>query len=91
MGPKTLNQGRQVLPTQYTIPHLGVSVGKRLSEGVSVFTTELMAIIWALQWVEEVKPGQVIICSDSASVLMNMGEGKLGAWSDLMVELLVIL
>ena len=75
----------------YIVPSLGISECKRLSEGVSVFTTELLAIIWALKWVEEVKPGQVVICSDSASVLMAMGEGKLGARSDLMVELLVML
>ena len=75
----------------FVIPKLGVSVSKRLSVGVSVFTTELMAIMWALKWVEEVKPSQVVICSDSASVLMSMEEGKLGARSDLMVELLVLL
>ena len=60
---------------------------RRLSEGVSVYTTELLAIIWAMQWVEEVRPGPVVICSDSASVLMTLREGGLGARSDLMAEL----
>ena len=66
-------------------------MSRRLSEGVSVFTAELMAIVWALEWVEEVQPGQVVVCSDSAAVLMTLGEGKLGVRSDLVVELLVLL
>ena len=64
---------------------------QRLSEGVSVYTTELLAIIWAMQWVEEVRPGPVVICSDSASVLMTLRERGLGARSDLMVELLTLM
>ena len=64
---------------------------QRLSEGVSVYTTQLLAIIWAMQWVEEVRPGPVVICSDSASVLMTLKEGGLGARSDLMVELLTLM
>ena len=40
----------------FCIPDLDVSRHKRLSEGVSVYTTELLAITWAMQWVEEVRP-----------------------------------
>lgn len=42
-----------------------------------------------MEWVEEVQPGQVVIHSDSAAVLMTLRGGKLGVRSDLMVELLV--
>ena len=75
----------------FVIPHLEIVKSRRLSEGVSVYTTELMAIIWALQWVEEVKSSQTVICSDSASVLMTLRGGSLGGRSDLVVELLVLL
>ena len=61
-----------------------------MSEAVSVYTKELLAIIWAMQWAE-VRPGPVVICSDYASVLMTLREGGLGARSDLMVELLTLM
>ena len=44
-----------------------------------------------MQWAEEVRPGPVVICSDSASVLMTLRDGGLGARSDLMVELLTLM
>ena len=44
-----------------------------------------------MQWAEEVRPGPVVICSDSASVLMTLRKGGLGARSDLMVELLILM
>lgn len=51
------------------------------------FSTELTATMLALQWIEEVKPCTVT-CSDLASVQLTLREDKLGAWSDLVVELL---
>ena len=44
-----------------------------------------------MKWVEEVRPGPAVICSDSASVLLTLREGGLGARSDLMVELLTLM
>lgn len=64
---------------------------KRLSEGVSVYTTELLAIIWALKWIEEVQPRRAVICSDSASVLKTLGGSNMGARPDLFMELMVLL
>lgn len=34
----------------------------RVSDETSVFTTELMTILWALKWVEGEKPKEVVIC-----------------------------
>lgn len=61
------------------IPRLRLTQGRRLSEGVSVFTSEVLAIIWALEWVEEVRPQQVVICSDSAAALMALQGGDHGS------------
>ncbi len=58
---------------------------------MSVFTTELVAILWALGWVEEVKRGDVFTCSDSAAALMALKGGRSGARPDLLVEILIIL
>ena len=85
-GPRTGKSG-----FAFCIAELDVIKYKRLSEAVSVYTTELLAIIWAMQWAEEVRPGPVVICSDYASVMMTLREGGLGARSDLMVELLTLM
>lgn len=47
---------------------LDLKFSVRISDESSVFTSELMAILWALRWVEETKAREVI-CSDSAAAL----------------------
>lgn len=39
---------------------------------MSVYTAELTAIIIGLQWVEQVRPNKVVICSDSFSALSSI-------------------
>ena len=84
--PKTRKSG-----FAFFIPDFQIVKLKRLAEGVSVYTTELTAIIWALQWVEEVRMRRAVICSDSASVLMALRDNNPGARPDLVVELLTLL
>ena len=48
---------------------MGVCASWRLTDEVSVYTTELIAIIKALEWVEETGQEEGLICSDSAAVL----------------------
>ena len=55
---------------------------------MSVFTTELVAILWSLGWDEE---GKIIIFSDSTAALMALNGGKSGAGPDLIVEILTLL
>lgn len=47
------------------IPTFNRKIAKRISDNVSIFTTELLAIILALQWIEEVQPARTMICTDS--------------------------
>jgi len=47
-----------------------------------------MAIVWALWWIEEVKPREVIICSDSVGALDNLKVGKSKARPDLVNDVL---
>ncbi len=54
------------------IPEFKISISKRLTSKLSIFTVEMVAIIIGLTWVEEVKPDRVVICSDSASVLTSL-------------------
>ncbi len=55
---------------------------------MSVFTTELLAIILALQWIEEVQPERTVICSDSMAALTSLLSGKSEARQDLVFEVL---
>ena len=56
----------------FNIPALEVSVKRRTSDNVSVFTVEMMAIATALQWIEELRVKKVILCTDSCSALMSL-------------------
>ncbi len=68
-------------------PGLQVTQSRRLSNRVSVFTAEVVALIWTVQWVEEVRPQQVVICSDSAAALMALQGGRSHVRPDLICEL----
>ncbi len=46
----------------------GISGVKRTSNHLSVYTVEIIGILLELQWVEEHKPENVLICSDSCSL-----------------------
>ena len=59
------------------IPEFEIHISKRLSDHLSVSTAEMMAVILCLQWVEEVRPDRVVICTDSKAVLESIqGEGN---------------
>jgi len=42
------------------VEQLGLEIGQRISNESPVLTAELMTILWALWWIEEVKPREVI-------------------------------
>lgn len=54
----------------------GISLMWRLTDELSVYATEMTAIIKALEWVEEARPGKVVICSDSAAVINSIQSSK---------------
>ncbi len=54
------------------IPEFEISILKRLSNYLAIYTVELVSIMLALQWIEDVRPDRVIICSDSLSVLKSL-------------------
>lgn len=56
----------------FYVPELKVKVGKRTSDHIAVYTVEMMAISLALQWIEEVQPMRVVICSDSSAALESI-------------------
>ena len=56
----------------FIVPEFSIKIGKRISDGLSVYTGEMVAILLALQWVEEVRPLRAVICSDSSSSLISL-------------------
>lgn len=58
------------------IPASESYIKKRISDNVSVYTTELIAILMALQWIEEKETNNTVIASDSLSALMSIKSGK---------------
>lgn len=53
-----------------------ISGVKRTSNYLAVYTVKLIGILLALQWVEEIKPDNVLICTDSVSVLKTLRSFK---------------
>ncbi len=47
-----------------------------MPDDLSVYTSELTAIIIGLQWVEQVRPNKVVKCSDSSSALINIAHAR---------------
>ena len=70
----------------------GMGVGSQemyyRSSGCIQYIAELMAILLALQWVEEVKPDRVVICSDSCAVLMSLQSFSSRSRQDLLYDVL---
>ncbi len=70
------------------IPQFKVKISKRISDHISVFTTEIIAIFLALQWIEEVQPIRSVICTDSLSVLNSLLSGNATARQDTIFEVM---
>lgn len=72
------------------VPSHRVGVCRRTSDFLSVYTVELYAIRMALEWVEQVKPNAVLICSDSASALVSLRIGRSSNHQDLLSEVMEV-
>ncbi len=72
------------------IPRFKTEISWRLSDKLSVYSTELTAIIIGLQWVKQIKPNRIVICSDSSSALKSIKSTKTDR-EDLLVEMYTLL
>ena len=72
------------------VEKLGMKIGRRISNGSSVLAAELMAILWALWWIEEASPREALICSDSAAALETLRAGKSEARPDIVNDILSV-
>lgn len=74
-----------------SIPEIGYKKGCRIPDHLSVFTAELVAVLWAVRWVEDNKREYSVICSDSAATLITIKDTKTKSRPDLLVEILQVL
>lgn len=73
------------------VVQLGLRLEKYIANLSLVFTTELLAILWALWWTEDIRSNKVLTCSDSADALMALKRGKSVAPPDLLNEIFTVL
>lgn len=46
----------------FYIAEFHLAIGRRVSDGLSVLTGEMLAIVLALQWIEDIRPLRTVIC-----------------------------
>ena len=73
------------------MPEFKVEFNKRTSNYLSVYTVEIFAwkclnvcILMALEWVEQFRCADVVICSDSVSALVSIEKGAAKTHQDLL-------
>uniref|UniRef100_A0A1A8L2C0 Reverse transcriptase domain-containing protein n=1 Tax=Nothobranchius pienaari TaxID=704102 RepID=A0A1A8L2C0_9TELE len=71
----------------FIVPEFRVAVKKRVSDGLSVYTGEMLAILLAVQWVEEHRPLFSVICSDSSSSLTSLRCSHSDSRPDVLIEI----
>jgi len=70
----------------FVVPEFNIKIGKRITDGLSVYTGEMLAILLALQWVEDIKPLKTI-CSDSSSALLSLKNNQTDSRMDILLEI----
>ncbi|XP_060782170.1 uncharacterized protein LOC132889552 isoform X2 [Neoarius graeffei] len=88
-GSKDPESGR--VSCAFCIPQLSVKYGYRLSDNMAVFTAESMGILKALQWVVEAQAKNVVLCSDSFSLLQCLKTYYSNARPDLISDILLLM
>uniref|UniRef100_A0A3B1IE94 Reverse transcriptase domain-containing protein n=1 Tax=Astyanax mexicanus TaxID=7994 RepID=A0A3B1IE94_ASTMX len=73
------------------VPAFKTELIRRVSDYVAVYTAELVAIMMALLWVEDVRPLRTVICSDSQTVLKSLTNGQKSSRIDIIYDVLMIL
>ena len=63
-----------------------MKVGKRVNNEISVYTGQLLAILLAVQWVEDTRLLRLVICSDSSSALKSLQFNHSDNRPDIVIE-----
>ena len=63
-----------------------MTVGKTINNEISVYTGELLAILLAVQWVEDTWPLRLVICSGSSSAFKSLQFNHSDSSPDILIE-----
>ncbi len=61
---------------------------KRTSDELSVHTGEMIALLLAIQWIEEIRPLKSVICSDSCASLASLLYSHSESRPDILMEIM---
>ena len=73
------------------VPELGLKYGYKLDKNLTVYATELVAILKALEWIRDNKPDHVVILTDSLSSIQSIDSGKSRTSPELLAQILIII
>jgi ribonuclease HI len=68
----SVNKHDKKVGCSFVVPEFKYSRGFRLPGDSSILTAELIAIVMSLEWIDEVKPSNVVIFSDCMSAIMSV-------------------
>ena len=72
-------------------PALNVHQMFKLNKNLTVYTSELIAVLKALEWINANKPENVVILTDSLSSLQSIQSGKSRMRQDLLDQVLYLI
>ena len=70
------------------VPERGIGISRRTTDGLGVYTVEMVAVLVALGWVEYTQVGRVVVCSDSASVLASIRSFHSSSRQDILFQVI---
>ncbi|MEW8548241.1 MAG: reverse transcriptase domain-containing protein [Candidatus Thiodiazotropha sp.] len=73
----------------FVIPSIQFSKKFQLNSNLTVYTSELIAIMKALEWIIENRPDRVVILTDSLSSIQSISSGSSGTRQDILDEVLL--
>ena len=71
------------------VPELGLKYGYKLDKNLTVYATEMVAILKALEWIKHNRPDHVVILTDSLSSIQSIDSGKSRTRPDLLAKILI--
>lgn len=83
-GASTLSDKRTAVA--FVIPEISFVMSKRITDYVAVYTGELVAILLALNWVEDAPVGRYLVCLDSSSALVSTGNMSSNSRQDIVFD-----
>lgn len=69
------------------VPDADASLKQRTPDNLAIYSVELLAILMALTWAEDLRPNEYVLCSDSMAALVSIMNFKSACRPDLICEI----